>query len=78
MSTEGSAQRIWNNARRAEGARSSRLITAWRGLAVPKTENLRFVASLKHKSGASYPAIIARVEERQRRHDRHPADLPCA
>jgi DNA primase len=33
-----------------------------RCLAVPKTENLRFVASLKHKSGASYPAIIARAE----------------
>ena len=51
---------------------------AWRGLAVPKTENLRFVASLLHKSGASYPAIIARVEDLTGLMTGDPADLSCA
>jgi hypothetical protein len=61
MSTEELAQRIWGNGQPLKGP----VVEAyydWRGLAVPKTNNLRFVASLGHKSGVSYPAIIARTE----------------
>ena len=60
MTTEESAQRIWDNAGQLKGP-VVEAYYAWRGLAVPETENLRFVASLKHRSGASYPAIIARA-----------------
>jgi DNA primase len=61
MSTTADAQRVWNNAGRLTGP----LVEAYyghRGLAVPETEKLRFAASLKHASGVSYPAIIARVD----------------
>jgi hypothetical protein len=61
MSTEDLAQRIWDNGQPLEGA-VVEAYYAWRGLAVPKTSNLRFVNSLGHKSGVSYPAIVARAE----------------
>lgn len=61
MSTTADAQRVWNNA----GPLTGPVVEAYynhRCLAVPKTGSLRFVASLRHASGASYPAIIARVD----------------
>ena len=61
MSATADAQRVWNIAGRLTGP----VVAAYyshRGLAVPATENLRFAASLKHASGVSYPAIIARVD----------------
>jgi hypothetical protein len=61
MSTDDLAQRLWNNGGELQGP-VVEAYYGWRGLAVPKTDNLRFVASLKHKSGASYPAIIARAQ----------------
>ena len=60
MSTEDLAQRLWNNAGQLKGP-VVEAYYAWRGVAVPKTGNLRFVDSLGHKSGVSYPAIIARA-----------------
>ena len=62
MSTEESAQRTWRIGVPLKGP-IPEAYYAWRGLAVPQTENLRFVASLLHKSGASYPAILSRVED---------------
>ena len=61
MSTEESAQRIWDTGEPLNGP----VVEAYygsRGLVVPETKNLRFVTSLKHKSGEFYPAIIARAE----------------
>ena len=62
MSTGESFQRTWLAGGPLEGP-IPEAYYAGRGLAVPQTENLRFAASLKHKSGASYPAIISRVED---------------
>ena len=62
MSTGESAQRIWANAQPLKGP-IPETYYGWRGLAVPETGNLRFVASLGHKSGVGYPAIIARAED---------------
>lgn len=61
MSTGDLAQRLWNNAGQLKGPEVEAYY-AWRGVAVPETDSLRFVASLPHKSGASFPAIIARAE----------------
>ena len=61
MSTEDLAQRIWNNAGPLKGP-VVEAYYGWRGLAVPKIDNLRFAPSLRHKSGVNYPAIIARAE----------------
>ncbi len=61
MSTGDLAQRLWNNAGHLKGPEVEAYY-AWRGVAVPETDSLRFVASLPHKSGASFPAIIARAE----------------
>ena len=60
MSTEKYAGRVWNNGQPLKGSLGETYL-AGRALA-PKTESLRFVASLPHKSGVSYPAIIARVD----------------
>ena len=57
MSAEDLAQRLWNNGGELKGP-VVEAYYGWRGLAVPETQNLRFVASLPHKSGVSYPAII--------------------
>ncbi len=62
MSTEAAAQRTWTNAQLLKGP-IPEAYYRWRGLSVPETENLRFAPSLKHKSGANYPAIVARVED---------------
>ena len=48
MSTEESARRIWDNAGQM-GPVIGAYFT-WRGLAVPETENLRFVPSLKRQA----------------------------
>jgi hypothetical protein len=62
MSTFEAAKETWDGGKPLKGP-VVEAYYAWRGLAVPKTENLRFYASLKHyKSGASYPAIIAKAE----------------
>jgi hypothetical protein len=61
MSTEDLVQRLWNNGGELKGP-VVEAYYAWRALAVPESRNLRFVPSLKHKNGVSYPAIIARVE----------------
>ena len=61
MSTEESAQRVWDAGKPLQGP-VIQAYYAWRGLAVPKTNNLRFVVRLRHKSGGFYPAIIARAE----------------
>jgi Toprim domain len=58
VTTEESAQRVLDNAGQLRGP-VVEAYYAWRGLDVPETKNLWFVASLKHRSGASYPAIIA-------------------
>jgi hypothetical protein len=60
MSTEEFAGRVWNSGQPLKGSLGETYL-AGRALA-PKTESLRFVASLPHKSGVSYPAIIARVD----------------
>jgi hypothetical protein len=61
MSTEESAQRTWDNAGPLKGL-VPETYYATRALALPKTNSLRFAASLLHKSGGSYPAIIARAD----------------
>jgi len=62
MSTEELAQRVWDIGKPLKGP-VVEAYYGWRGLAVPETRNLRFVASLKHyNNGGSYPAIIARAE----------------
>jgi hypothetical protein len=62
MSTFEAAKETWDSGKPLKGP-VVETYYAWRGLAVPKTENLRFVASLKHyKNGGSYPAIIAKAE----------------
>jgi DNA primase len=61
MSTEAFVQPTWDNAGDLKGPLIEAYY-AWRGLAVPETKNLRFAALLKHASGASYPAIVARAE----------------
>jgi hypothetical protein len=58
MSTEENAQRTWDNAGPLKGP-VPETYYATRALALPKTNSLRFAASLLHKSGGSYPAIIA-------------------
>lgn len=75
MSTEEPAQRVWDNAGQLKGP-VVEAYYGWRGLAVPKIDNLRFAPSLRHKSGVNYPAIIARAENVKP--DRRPANLPCA
>jgi hypothetical protein len=62
MDTTPYVQPTWDNA----GPLTGPIVKAWydhRGLVVPETESLRFAASLQHPSGASYPAIIARVDD---------------
>jgi Toprim domain len=61
MSTEESAKRVWDNAGLLKGS-VVEVYFGWRCVAVPTTGNLRFAPSLKHTSGASYPAIISRAE----------------
>ena len=61
MSTEESARRTWENA----GPLNRPVPEAYfaiRSLALPTTSSLRFAASLLHKSGVSYPALIARAD----------------
>jgi hypothetical protein len=61
MTNAARARRIWENA----GLLTGQIIETYfhsRGLVVPKTGNLRFAPSLPHASGASYPAIVARVD----------------
>jgi hypothetical protein len=63
MSTEESAHRVWDDAGQLNGHVVETYYCVWRHLlSVPETENLRFSASLPHKSGASYPGIIARAQ----------------
>jgi hypothetical protein len=61
MTNAARAQRIWENA----GLLTGPIVEAYfhsRGLIIPKTGKLRFAPSLPHDSGASYPAIVARVD----------------
>jgi Toprim domain len=60
MSTEASFQRAWDNAGPLKGLVPEAYFAA-RALALPTTNSLRFAASLSHKSGGSYPAIIAQA-----------------
>jgi hypothetical protein len=62
MTNAARARRIWENS----GLLTGPIVEAYfhsRGLVVPKTGNLRFASSLPHASGASYPAIVARVDD---------------
>jgi hypothetical protein len=61
MTNAARARRIWENA----GLLTGPIVEAYfhsRGLIVPETGKLRFAPSLPHDSGASYPAIVARVD----------------
>ena len=60
MSTEASFQRTWDNAGPPKGLVPEAYFAA-RALAIPATNSLRFAASLSHKSGGNYPAIIAQA-----------------
>jgi hypothetical protein len=62
MTTTADAQRTWNNGGSLKGP-VIEAYYAWRGLAVPETQNLRFIAALGHRTGVSYPAILARAED---------------
>ena len=77
MSTGDLAQRLWNNAGQLKGPEVEAYY-AWRGVAVPETDSLRFVASLPHKSGASFPGNHCAGGEHQGRPDRRPANFSCA
>ena len=61
MNSEEYARRTWDNA----GPLKEPVLEAYfaaRALALPTTNSLRFAASLQHKNGENYPAIIARAE----------------
>ena len=60
MSTEDLAQRIWNNGGPLKGSLAETYL-AGRALTLPVTGSLRFAASLPHKSGVNYPAMLAQA-----------------
>ena len=62
MSTADNAHRIWDDNDVPLKGTLADVYFAARGTNTPEANSVRFAASLRHQSGVSYPAIIARVD----------------
>jgi putative DNA primase/helicase len=56
------ARRIWDQSRAAEGTLVQRYLRG-RGITISPPSSLNFHSALKHRSGSSFPAMVAAVED---------------